>query len=230
MNTKDLDSNLSLVAKIFKKNKIHYWLCHGTLLGIIRDKKIMEWDDDIDIAVWETDISRDRLIKIMNLNDFKLQTDTFFEDDNILYFNRPGGRIVDIHFYKIEYNKLTNKDSAVIYSVYIPKNIFMKLIDALSMAKNYNGKFKYIIKMFFIFQNFFQFIKSKLIKNKIFYRSVGCLEPLEFLKEFKEINFYDTFLTVPVKSEDILKYAYGEDWKTPKKNCYYLPGQGLGQD
>ena len=87
----------------------------------------------------------------------------------------------------------------------------------------------FIFDLFFFFWYWF-FLSDMHFVNKIFYRSVGCFEPLEFLKEFKEINFYDTFLTVPVKSEDILKYAYGEDWKTPKKNCYYLPGQGLGQD
>ena len=47
-------------------NKINYWVCHGTLLGIIRDNKLLSWDSDIDFAVWE-----DECPKKMYLNFFK---------------------------------------------------------------------------------------------------------------------------------------------------------------
>ena len=110
---------------------------------------------------------------------------------------------------------------AVVYSSYIPKNIYMKFIDAMSIAWSYEGKFKYLIKMFFVFQPIFQLIKSKLIKNKVFYKLIGFCEPLEYLKEFKEIDFFNIKLRVPHRSEELLEYIYGQDWKTPKSNYYY---------
>ena len=90
-------------------------------------------------------------------------TDTFFVGDNILYFYRPGGRLVDIHFYEIKYVKATNKNMAVVNSVYVPKNIYLKFINAMSMSRGYNGKFKYLIRMLCIFESLFKFIKLKLI-------------------------------------------------------------------
>jgi len=48
---KKVDQNLKLVIKILNTHKINYWICHGTLLGIIRDKKILPWDNDIDIGL-----------------------------------------------------------------------------------------------------------------------------------------------------------------------------------
>ena len=37
------DKNLIDSILILNKTKIKYWVCHGTLLGIIRDKSLIEW-------------------------------------------------------------------------------------------------------------------------------------------------------------------------------------------
>ena len=49
---KKIDKNFIEIINLLKKNNISYWLCHGTLLGIVRDKNLIPWDHDIDIAVW----------------------------------------------------------------------------------------------------------------------------------------------------------------------------------
>ena len=52
-SNKKIDQNLVSLINILTENKINYWICHGTLLGIIRDKKLIPWDHDIDIGVIE---------------------------------------------------------------------------------------------------------------------------------------------------------------------------------
>ena len=42
----------------FDKKKIFYWLDWGTLLGAIRDKKIFDWDHDIDVSVHHKEINK----------------------------------------------------------------------------------------------------------------------------------------------------------------------------
>jgi hypothetical protein len=42
---------LKKVTKEINKNKIEYWLEGGTLLGAIRDKKLIPWDHDLDIGI-----------------------------------------------------------------------------------------------------------------------------------------------------------------------------------
>ena len=145
----------------------------------------------------------------------------FFDGDGLLRFSKNGGRDIDVNFYQVKFNKFTNKKMAVVYSSYIPRNFFLKIIDALSIAWKYNGKFKYFIKIFFIFQPLFQLIKSQLIKNNIFYKLIGFCEPLEIVQEFKEVNFFNTKVTVPNKSEELLEYIYGKNWKIPISNYYY---------
>ncbi len=48
-----VDQNFEEVIRLLNVNKIEYWICHGTLLGIIRDNELIPWDHDIDIAVWQ---------------------------------------------------------------------------------------------------------------------------------------------------------------------------------
>ena len=42
---------LKLLSNTLHKEKINYWLDFGTLLGIVRDKDIIQHDTDIDIAI-----------------------------------------------------------------------------------------------------------------------------------------------------------------------------------
>lgn len=50
------------VDKVFKKYGITYWIDGGTLLGAIRHKGIIPWDDDLDICINKKDISRVRIL------------------------------------------------------------------------------------------------------------------------------------------------------------------------
>jgi phosphorylcholine metabolism protein LicD len=43
------------VTDIFDKHGVRYWLDFGTLLGIVREGRILPWDDDMDISIFEDD-------------------------------------------------------------------------------------------------------------------------------------------------------------------------------
>ena len=49
------DPNFILTIKIFNSLRINYWVCQGTLLGIIRDQSLIPWDPDIDLAILTKD-------------------------------------------------------------------------------------------------------------------------------------------------------------------------------
>lgn len=46
---------LNYISNLFKKNDIPFWLTCGTLLGAVRTGKLIPWDNDIDIGIWESD-------------------------------------------------------------------------------------------------------------------------------------------------------------------------------
>ena len=194
-------------------------MCHGTLLGIVRDNELIPWDHDIDIAVWSDDSKRQEIIDIMSANSYELKEKYFLQED-LLTFCKKGGREVDINFYKIKDNNDNKKIAYVEW--FVPKNIFYKIIDALSKSKTYQGKFKFIINKLSFSENFFLMIKKALIKKQYFFKSMGYTQPYEYLKKFKTIKFNNLKIIVPEKYEKYLSYIYGADWKTPKKNFSWI--------
>ena len=100
MKTKsEIDKNFRLVIKILNQNSINYWICHGTLLGITRDKKLIPWDHDIDVAVWYDEISKEKVINLMRKNNFILR-DGFGVKDDLVSFDKKVAELLILVFSK----------------------------------------------------------------------------------------------------------------------------------
>jgi lipopolysaccharide cholinephosphotransferase len=49
---------LESVGRIFQQHGLRYWLAFGTLLGAVREKKFIPWDEDIDLGIFEEDLPK----------------------------------------------------------------------------------------------------------------------------------------------------------------------------
>ncbi|QKF72292.1 LicD family protein [Aliarcobacter faecis] len=67
------------IAELFNQNDIVYHVDHGTLLGIIRDNKILPWDIDIDFAVPALEIEKIKKLLSSYLPSYKNE---YCEDNN----------------------------------------------------------------------------------------------------------------------------------------------------
>jgi phosphorylcholine metabolism protein LicD len=63
-NLKKINNLFKTVKDLLEKYNITYWIHSGTLLGAIRNKCIIPWDDDVDITILEKDIQNFLNLKI----------------------------------------------------------------------------------------------------------------------------------------------------------------------
>ena len=216
-SNKQIDQNLKILINTLNEHKINYWICHGTLLGIIRDKKLIPWDHDIDIGVLENKISRRIIPIILKKKGFKEIKKTFLDDDGMLKFVKNGGREVDINFYKVNKGKKT-----AYVKWYIPRNFIMRIIDVLSFSKTYKGNAHKFINILSFSERFFLVLKKIFVKTGFFYSHAGYSHKLEYSIKLKKFNFFGLDLIVPFNFKDYLKDLYGVNWRTPIKKYNWI--------
>ena len=50
----DIHKQLKDILKVIDASELQYWACGGTLLGAVRHKDFIPWDDDADIDMLDT--------------------------------------------------------------------------------------------------------------------------------------------------------------------------------
>ena len=153
----ELEEQKKIQLEIMKKVKqvcdlhnINYFLGGGTLLGAVRHKGYIPWDDDIDIMLPREDY--EKLLKIFNeeqeKNDFKLLS--FYNTEDYYY---PFAKIVDkrTQLEEIEFRKI--KDMGVYIDVF-----------PIDFLPNDNKKMKKIFKKYQILHGLISIYQMSNIK------------------------------------------------------------------
>ena len=88
---------LKVFDKFCKENNIRYFISHGTLLGAIRYKKFIPWDDDVDLLIPREDYNR--LLKLFK-DDERYRIFAIEKDKNYRY---PFAKLCDMTTRKEEF-------------------------------------------------------------------------------------------------------------------------------
>lgn len=68
------DEQLAWVADLFESNDVDWWVESGTLLSMTRSGGITDYDDDIDLATWATELDAlEELVGAFEDRDYRVQ-------------------------------------------------------------------------------------------------------------------------------------------------------------
>jgi len=212
------------VCEMLQKQHINFWVCHGTLLGIIREGRLLPWDHDIDFAVWHDETSKEEVLNIFLSSGF--EEEKIFGDMDCLHFYGENKKI-DVSFYKTEGEfssikwAIAPKSSILRMYLYCIQVIWAGTDEKVYLSTNTLKKYIQIIlnKLSLLFA----FILPNKIKKILYFNSVKLMDYTGYsytsdLMELHTIQYKNTQIQVPKNSKDHLKFTYGEGWKTPKEN------------
>lgn len=208
------DPNFRECIQVLNELKINYWLCHGTLLGILRDNSLIPWDNDIDIGSWDIK-NKNKIIQSFIKKGF-IHKNKNFGENYLISFEKGNNRIVDINFFEIDKSR-----KYCFQRHYAIKNIFCRAIYVLSISKNYKGNYNKMIKLFGFTERIFKKLKLFLEKKKLFYVDAGFKTKIRYFKHLKVINYYGVNVKIPIFFREYFTDLYGENWKTPDKRYYW---------
>jgi hypothetical protein len=120
--------NLYELTSILTKHNIIYWLQDGTLLGYVREKKLISHDKDTDLGLFWDDIKdrKDIIKEIINLG-FKISKIKGYMKESLLLTFTKDGQSTDFFFYYHSNNKIyhcaTGKKWQIYQYYYEPFNV-----------------------------------------------------------------------------------------------------------
>lgn len=168
--------------RICRKHNILYSIDGGTLLGAVRHKAFIPWDDDADVI-----LTREEYTKFINIVDQELDTDKFYYQD--LY--RTKG-------YRWGYGKLRRKNTVFIRlnQEHMPyeQGIFLDVFVCDNVPSNYLSRCICNFHSYLYRKVFYSKVGKKNSKGfkKIIYQFLDRI-PEKFVKEryFKYVKYRD---------------------------------------
>lgn len=262
----DLEEMKALQLQILKevtefcgKNKINYWLDCGTLLGAIRHKGYIPWDDDIDIGMLREDYN-----KFMKLFNKESKRYKFYSAENNSEFHYLFGKVLDSYtvLYEDKYKLAVNIDVFVYDNVpdnkqairKMYKNIYGKCFGIRYSWNGIQNKRKrklahgislalrvvpasYLRKKAIENLKRYQYVPTKLVGNFTSQTEMVCSK--EVFQKFIEVEFEGGYYKAPIGYDAWLRAFYNDYMKLPpleervpkhKTEAYWIGKEGKNND
>ncbi len=215
---------LRIFDKILNKNNLTYWLDHGTLLGSIRHKGYIPWDDDIDIAMPRKDYEkvRNQIYKEFEELGFELNQGEGYKKQILRFLYKNSALQIDIFPHETYYKKTNKEEKQELYkSISDCYNTFYKKFPQEDLRSD---KIKFDINELLKFQNEIVYKNNPSIEGGTIFN--GCefltyakpeIYDWEDIYPLKKREFEGYKFNIPNNYDKYLTQMYGDYMSLPKK-------------
>lgn len=227
MTREDIRAHQMNVLKYYKKicdeNNLRYFLCGGTLLGAVRYKGYIPWDDDIDVYMEMKDLKK--LVKILK-NDTNFGIASFVDeeadyyDECSLMYERNS--IMDSNHFPMQISAGISIDIFPLVGLPDDEDELKEYISVIKEleADKWNKLYdKYLLrkasKKLVDYMSSFDFDDHKtcgFLLSRYFMREIM---PSSYFKGHKEVEFEGEFFHAPLCTHEYLEHIHGVDYMTP---------------
>lgn len=233
--------------RVCRENNLKYFLDWGTLLGAVRHKGFIPWDDDVDVSMPRVDFEKLKSLHNKFNEDYFLQTPE--TDNHYKYYYIP----MKIRYSKSRYVEVVEKgDEKFNNGIYIdvfpldklPKgkinyklqNIYKYIMERSPIIyigyKNLSLRRKIIYPLVYLFTNILSITVRKRIEDffiykcksydNIYWSGIDLCFKQKYRKEdifpLNEIEYEGIKFMGPNNPDSILKSMYGEYMMLPPEN------------
>lgn len=223
---------LTVIHTICQKEDLSYMLTGGTLLGAVREKGFIAWDDDADIMMLRKDYESFENSGVKYLDEFELYLDTGTRIPRVALKENPDINVEIILIDRLPKNKLKRRS----------QRIKLKLLQTMMNARFDFSQHKTLRKpisygVWLAGHLLDQPSKLELYRKisqagngedsgQVFFsnerlRFMAMEIPEEVFNETALIPFEHTELMVPKAWDAILRLYYGDSYMIPKRENYY---------
>ncbi len=154
------------IDEVCRNNGIHYYMVGGTLLGAVRHKGFIPWDDDIDIAMPRKDFEKFCSVMAEENSVYQVQ---FF--DNVKEYGYASPKVVDTRTVLIDYKLGTGKETSAVF-------VDVFLYDGMGESRKKAGIYYWFLKCF----KKMVFLSKRNYKMESFLKTIVFFFPCAFCK------------------------------------------------
>ncbi len=228
------------VNKLASKYNLKIWLGYGALLGMVREKRLLPWNNDAELGFHFEENYHKKIIKIADELSLLGYNVYFYSTIGCLSVKKIGV-VVNLNCFWKEKEFLVRPHEECVkwfsikkwsfshyiahYSYWLARSMSIHT-QKISIQKIKNSTRSEIVKNILITINRVIPKKIRTLLHNIFVsiaKKAGAkftktAIPSHYFDEFEKINLLGEEIIVPKKKEQLLEYIYGKNWKIPKEN------------